>query len=175
MNGNIRENERTLADGNVVIGVGDYAVCNIPGGTIKTFALGSCVSVIMQDLKCSMVGMVHVALPESAISLEKAAEHPGYFADTGIPALIDLMGRMGSRKRGKGMVVKLAGGAQIMDSSNTFNIGKRNALAVKETLWANGIGSVAEDLGGQISRTVTVDVDSGNIIISTPGRESWKI
>tara|TARA_B100000315_G_scaffold224309_1_gene229729 strand:- start:171 stop:539 length:369 start_codon:yes stop_codon:yes gene_type:complete len=122
-----------------------------------------------------MVGMVHVALPESAISLKKAAEHPGYFADTGIPALIDLMGRMGSRRRGKEMVVKLAGGAHIMDSSNTFNIGKRNALAVKETLRANGIGPLAEDLGGQISRTVTVDVDTGNIIISTPGREAWKI
>lgn len=172
MNGNFLQNGQAVPQKNIVVGVGGCAVSRTPGGTIKTFALGSCVSVVMLDPKCAMAGMVHIALPESRLSPEKAVELPGYFADTGIPALINSMGSMG---RGKGMIVKLIGGAKIMDSSETFNIGKRNALAIKKILWENGMGAIAEDLGGHISRTVTVEVDTGDIIISTPGRETWKI
>lgn len=172
MGGNFLQNGQTVPQKNIVVGVGGYAVSCTPGGTIKTFALGSCVSVVMLDPKCGMAGMVHVALPESRLSPEKAVELPGYFADTGIPALINRMGNMGSMGRGKGMIVKLVGGAKIMDSSETFNIGKRNALAIKKILWENGMGAIAEDLGGHVSRTVTVEVDTGDIIISTPGRET---
>jgi chemotaxis protein CheD len=159
----------------VVLGVGDFGASKTRGDTIKTYALGSCVAVILLDPKTCTVGMVHVALPESKINPAKVKERPGYFADTGIPALLQEMQKCGCQRNGRGMFVKLAGGAKIMDPDNTFNIGKRNALAIKKVLWKHGLGAVAEDLGGNHSRTVSVTVETGEIILSSPGRGSWKL
>ena len=161
--------------GQVILGVGDFGASNTPGVDVKTFALGSCVSVIFLDPKTRTVGMAHVALPDSAINQAKATEKPGYFADTAIPALLAEMAGLGCDKRGRGIVVKLCGGANVMDTNDTFQIGKRNALAIKKVLWSHGMGPVAEDLGGTYSRTVTVSVSAGQVMLSSPGRPNWQI
>jgi len=159
----------------IVLGVGEYGATNKSGEAVKTFALGSCVAVILLEPKTRTVGMVHVALPDSKIDANRAKERPGYFADTGLPALIELMGAAGCTRNGKGMIVKLVGGANVMDTSNTFNIGKRNVIALKKLLWQRGMGALAEDIGGHISRTVTVEVDTGKVLITSSGRDGWEI
>jgi chemotaxis protein CheD len=159
----------------VVLGVGDYGASNSPADEVKTFALGSCVAIIFLDPKTRTVGMAHVALPDSSINKAKAAEKPGYFADTAIPALLELMSKSGCDKRGKGMVVKLCGGANVMDTNDTFQIGKRNALAIKKILWSFGMGAVAEDLGKNYSRTVSVSVGAGQVTLSSPGKPNWQL
>lgn len=158
----------------IVIGVGGLGASNTKGTTIKTYALGSCVAVVLLDPQTRTVGMVHVALPDSAIRPDKVASLPGYFADTGIPALLQEMRRCGTRGP-QGLIVKLAGGAQIMDQNNTFNIGKRNALAAKKILWGFGLAPVAEDLGANFSRTVTLSTDTGVMTLATPGRPAWHL
>lgn len=159
----------------MTLGVGDLGATNVPGTVIKTLALGSCVAVLFLDPRTRTVGMAHVALPESNVNNSKAQEKPGYFADTGIPALIEEMNRVGWKGNGKGIIVKLVGGAKIMDPNNTFNIGKRNVLAIKKILWSRGMGVVAEDVGGNISRSVTLDRDMGRVVISSSGRNDWSI
>jgi len=159
----------------VMLGIGDYGASREPGDVVKTLALGSCVAVVVLDPKTHAVGMVHIALPDSSIDPQKARNKPGYFADTGVPALIDEMKKLTGSKSGKEFLIKLAGGASIMDPNNTFNIGKRNVLAVKKLLWMYGMGPVGEDVGGYISRSVTVDVDTGTVTIISPGRGSWCI
>ena len=62
-----------------------------------------------------------------------------------------------------------------MDPNNTFNIGGRNIFAVKKHLWRYKLGPVAEDVGDSISRTMTVDVDTGKIIITSPGKGWWEL
>ena len=161
--------------GQVILGVGDYGASNNPTDDVKTFALGSCVSVILLDPKTKTVGMAHVALPDSSINKAKAAEKPGYFADTAIPALLAEMTKYGCHKKGRGMVVKLCGGANVMDTNDTFQIGKRNALAIKKILWAYGMGAVSEDLGKNFSRTVTISVGAGQVTLSSPGRPNWQL
>lgn len=158
----------------IYVGVGEYAVSNKPGDVIKTLALGSCVGVmtLIPDLK--VAGLLHVALPDSSISPKRVKERPGMFADTGIPLLINEMKRLGYTGNGK-MIVKLAGGAAIMDPNNTFNIGKRNILAVKKILWQYKLGPRAEHVGDKISRTVSVEVESGRILLSSPGRGEWEL
>ncbi|MEA1996187.1 MAG: chemotaxis protein CheD [Gemmatimonadota bacterium] len=157
------------------MGVGDLGATSHAGEGLKTFALGSCVAVIIMDPKSRCVAMDHIALPESSTSPERAKQKPGYFADTGIPALLQAMKRSGADGNYRGMIVKLVGGANVMDKNNTFNIGKRNVLAIRKILWGYGMGAVAEDIGGQISRTVEVDVDNGRVRIFSPGRDSWEI
>ncbi|MDY7001637.1 MAG: chemotaxis protein CheD [Thermodesulfobacteriota bacterium] len=159
----------------IVLGVGDFGVSKTPDEVIKTFALGSCVAVMLLHPRTKSVGMVHVALPDSKINLERARERPGYFADTGIPALVEAMAKVGASGNGRDFIVKLAGGAKVMDAGNTFNIGKRNVLAIKKILWKKGMGAVAEDVGGTISRTVAVSVDTGKILLSSAARGEWEI
>ena len=150
----------------IVLGVGEIGVCD---GTesIKTFALGSCVALILVDKHTGIVGMAHIALPESNINLKKAEELPGYFADTGIEALLASMADKGAPVERSRSEIKLVGGAQIMDTEGTFNIGKRNVLAIKKLLWAKGMAPIAEDVGGNISRTVTAHGGSGRVHINT--------
>lgn len=157
----------------IFVGVGGIGVTRQPGEVLKTMALGSCVAVVLLDKATRIIGMDHVALPDSSISPERARERPGYFADTGIPALLAAMAKAGARR--ESLMVKLMGGAAVLDPNNTFNIGKRNALAIKKILWSQHMGAVAEDLGGTISRTVTVDVDKGRVVLSSPGKPDWEI
>jgi chemotaxis protein CheD len=160
----------------MMLGVGEYGATAEPGGLIKTMALGSCIALMILDRNTRCVGMDHIALPESTVSPDRAKQRPGYFADTGVPALMEAMRKAaGSLSRPSGLIVKLAGGANVADPNNTFNIGKRNVLATKKILWQYGLGPVAEDVGGFHSRTVTLHRDSGRIVISCPGRPDWEI
>lgn len=159
----------------MILGIGDIGASATHGTVIKTFALGSCVAVVLLDPANRSVGMIHIALPDSTINQDKAKSLPGYFADTGLPVLFREMTKTGSQPNGRGLKVKLIGGASIMDKNDTFNIGKRNVLAIKKILWAHGLGALAEDVGGNHSRTVAVSVDTGRITISCPGRGEWNI
>lgn len=154
----------------LILGIGDFGASKTFGTQVKTYALGSCVAAIFLCPGTRTVGMIHIALPDSSISPAKVKERPGYFADTGIPLLLQSMARLGCAANGRGMRVKLVGGASIMDPNEAFNIGKRNVLAVRKILWSLGLCAVAEDIGGTISRTVSVAVSTGEVTISTPGR-----
>lgn len=160
----------------LLLGVGDYGATAAPGGVVKTMALGSCIALMILDRGTRCVGMDHIALPESSVSPERAKQLPGYFADTGIPALIERMKRVsGSLSKPSHLIVKIAGGANVADPNNTFNIGKRNVLAAKKILWQFGLGPMAEDVGGSHSRTVTLFRDTGRIVLSCPGRPDWEL
>ena len=159
----------------ITIGVGEHGATKDSGSGVKTYALGSCVSIILLDPKTRTVGMAHIALPDSSVQPDRVKERPAYFADTGIPALFEAMTQQGCIKNGQGMIVKLVGGAKVMDQNSVFNIGKRNVLAIRKLLWKYGLGSVAEDVGGEISRTVTVDVDAGKVTIQSASRGQWCI
>ena len=148
------------------VGIGELAVSKNPDDHLKTFGLGSCVAIIALDPKARAVGLVHVALPDSSINPEKAAKLPGYFADTAIPQLIKDMAKLGCHPKGTGLIIKIVGGAQVMDHNQRFNIGKRNVLTIKKLLWSIQLAVVVEETGGHISRTIDVDVKTGRVTIS---------
>ena len=156
---------------NIIVGVGGIAASKTPGDIIKTYGLGSCVAMILVDLKTNSVGMVHIALPSSEVNPQKSNLSPGYFADTGISSLIQCMTSLGCSNNGRGMVVKLVGGASILDANRTFEIGKRNILTIKKILWSKGMGSLAEDVGGNHSRNVSLSVDTKEVLITSFGRK----
>ena len=59
----------------------------------------------------------------------------------------------------------------ILDPNNTFDIGKRNILAVKRILWENRLGVLVEDIGEDISRNIRVDVETGEVVVKNLGKE----
>ena len=154
------------------IGIGEWIVSKAEDDVLKTYALGSCVAVLIYDSKLRIAGLIHVALPESSVDPERSRVQPGYFADSGLPQMIEEMKTLGASR--SGVWVKLAGGASVMDPGNFFDIGKRNILAVKRVLWKSSLGPVAEDTGGNISRTVAFSVADGLVAISS-GQKSWNI
>jgi chemotaxis protein CheD len=160
--------------GNVYVGIGEYSVSNDASTVIRTLGLGSCVGIIAYSAKARAGGLLHIALPESGINPQRAAQKPGIFADTGLPLFLEALSRLGANLPG-GLIIKLAGGASIMDSNQIFNIGKRNQLAVRKILWANRLGAIAEDTGGQFSRSVSLDIATGRVVLSSPGRGEWEL
>ncbi len=158
-----------------VAGIGELCASNCQGDRLKTFALGSCVAVVIRDSRSNASGLVHIALPESKTNPDRAKALPGYFADTGIPLLLKELESWGMKKGTRGVSVKIIGGSNIQDRKNVFNIGKRNILAIKKILWQLGMGPVAEDVSGTISRTVSVAVSTGMIKVTSNKREEIEI
>jgi chemotaxis protein CheD len=154
------------------VGIGEWKVSNRAEDVLKTYALGSCVAVCAYDEANGVAGLMHVALPEAKVNPQKAEKLPGYFADTGLPLMLNDMLDNGAKR--KNIRVKLAGGSSIMDQNRNFDIGKRNTIAVKRYLWKNGLGVIREDTGGNASRTVTFQVSDGAITVSNAGR-SWSL
>ncbi|MBP7141373.1 MAG: chemotaxis protein CheD [Opitutaceae bacterium] len=152
----------------VVIGVGDLAVSNNPQVTLSTYALGSCVGVIGYDPVVKAGGILHLMLPDSLISPDKAAKQPAMFADTGLPIFFrSLSGMKVERSR---MRVFLAGGASVLNGTDPFKIGERNAASVRKILNVYQISICGEDLGGNVNRTVHLELATGSLILKTPDR-----
>jgi chemotaxis protein CheD len=147
----------------LVVGVGDCQVTNDPEAVLVTYALGSCIAVVIYDPVSLVGGLLHFMLPESSIDGDKARERPYMFADTGIPLLFQSAYKLGAAK--PRMVVAVLGGAQIVSSGDSLNIGKRNHLALRKIFWKAGVMVRHEDVGGTTSRTVRLEVRSGRVIL----------
>ena len=131
-------------------------------------------AVLFLDPRSRVVGMAHIALPESKIDTAKSVVMPAYFVDTGIPHLVDLMKKLGAGPPTE-YIVKLVGGANVINANDYFQIGKRNITAIKKELWKLDMSIKSEDLEGNQSRTVSVEVKTGKVWISAPNGEKWKI
>lgn len=150
----------------VVIGVGDMSVANDPAITLSTYALGSCVAVVAYDPVAKAGGLLHLMLPDSTISPEKAAGQPAMFADTGLPVMFRAL--MGLRGQGARMRLFVAGGACIMCTSDTFKIGERNVRAVSQYLANAGLSVRQWAVGGTVNRTVHLNISTGAVTLKTP-------
>ena len=143
-------------------------VSNNKDEMLITYSLGSCIGVVIYDPRVKVGGLLHYMLPESAIDKEKAFKNPYMFADTGIPALFKASYALGAQKNR--MKVVVVGGAQILDQNGFFNIGKRNHLALRKLFFKNGVIVDHEDVGGNVNRTIRVDIGTGDIFMKTSGR-----
>jgi chemotaxis protein CheD len=143
----------------LVVGISDCKVSGDPEAVLMTYALGSCIAIAVHDPVVGVGGLLHYMLPESALDRSKADANPYMFADTGIETLLkDICSHGASRRR---LVVRIAGGAQIVNGHELFQIGRRNYLAARKLLWKAGILVAGEAVGGEISRTVRLEVKTG--------------
>lgn len=151
-----------------VVGIGEMYVSGSGVGTAKTYALGSCVGLTIYDPVTRVGGMIHLQLPESTIDPKRSLTQPCLFVDTGLPTFFHTAYRAGARK--ERLIVKAAGGASLheIDSIDVFQIGKRNFLAVRRLLWKNGILLEAQDVGGSMSRTMVLDLSTGETTVISP-------
>jgi chemotaxis protein CheD len=151
----------------LIVGIADMQVTDDPGATLVTYSLGSCIGVALYDPMVKVGGLLHYMLPDSQIDVQKAQKNPWMFADTGIPLFFKEAYKFGAEKRR--MQVKVVGGSQILDDSGYFNIGKRNYMALRKIFWMNNVLIHAEDVGGSVNRTLSVELSSGKVSIKTSG------
>ncbi len=153
-----------------IVGVADMKVVSQPGDIIVTHALGSCLGIAVHDSVVGVGGLLHVMLPMSKISPEKAQANPCMFVDTGVPALFKAIYDAGGEK--KRLKVTVAGGANIQNhGEDKFAIGQRNYTVFKKILWKNGVLTEAEDVAGIVARTMYLEIGSGKVWLTIKGEQ----
>lgn len=151
----------------LVVGVGDMTVSNNAAITISTYALGSCVGIVAYDSVVGAGGLLHLMLPESTVSPQKAISQPAMFADTGLPLFFRaLFSLRADRSR---LRLLVAGGANVLDTTNdSFRIGERNLQACASFLRQNSFRVVRMEIGGTINRTLHLEMNTGCVQMKTP-------
>lgn len=146
------------------------------GDVLQALGLGSCIGLAMYDRRNHVGGMVHIMLPDSALSTRELVS-PGKFADTGVEQLLkEVLGLGASRIN---LDVKMVGGAEMFAFSGSdaprLSIGKRNAEAVMEQLKRLGLYAMAQDVGANFGRTFEVDLQTLCCTIRVVGRPPYEI
>jgi chemotaxis protein CheD len=153
---------------NLVVGVADMKISSNIEQVIITHALGSCIGVAIYDPHVKVGGLLHYMLPESSLDEEKSRENPFMFADTGIPRLFKECYRLGALKQR--MLVKVAGGSQVLGGPEHFNIGRRNYAALRKIFLKNNVLIGKEDVGGTKARTMYLEIASGKVWVKIIGQ-----
>ena len=151
-----------------VVAVGDMKIGR-DADVIVTHALGSCLGLMVYDPVSKVGGLLHAMLPLSKINPAKAEANPYMFVDTGVPALFKALYEIGGQK--SRMVIKAAGCGNPLGKNEMFKIGERNYTVLKKLLWKNNILLETEDVGGTVSRTVHLDIATGQTVISSNGQK----
>jgi len=143
----------------IVVGISDFKVSNNPAEVLVTYALGSCIGLAIYDPQVRVGGLFHFMLPDSSTHGSKAQTSPAMFADTGIPLLFKSCYALGAEK--KRLVVKVAGGSNVLDDANFFRIGQKNITALRKIFWRNNVMIEAEDTGQNFNRTFYFNIADG--------------
>lgn len=156
----------------VRVGIAEGAVVHTPT-KVRTTGLGSCVGLVLYDTTAGVSGLVHVMLPNIAGS---ASGSLAKYADSAVPWMMEQVcqaGAVASRIR-----AKMAGGAQMFafaGKSEIMRVGPRNVEAVKEGLLKLGVPVIAEDVGGNVGRTIEFDGVTETLWIRTAMRGAYVI
>jgi len=152
-----------------LVGVADMKISTSQEDEIITYALGSCLGITIYDPIARIGAMMHVMLPSSTIDPIKAESNPCMFVDSGIKKLF-LDSYKSGAERGR-LIVHAAGGACAngLEQDDYFQIGKRNVTMLRNLLWKNGIILKNSDFGGNLARTMSLNIESGEVQVRANG------
>lgn len=132
-----------------------------------TIGLGSCIGFCVFDPVAKVGGLLHIMLPSSKITQE--AFNPAKFADTGIPLIIKKILELGAVQ--ERLEFKIAGGAQMFmtegQNNSILNVGERNVEAVEAICYQNNFKINARSVGGNAGKTITLDLNTGELEVKT--------
>jgi chemotaxis protein CheD len=149
--------------------MGQWAVAFAP--TMIRTLLGSCAGVVLHERQVKVGGVAHIVLPDSRGSVE----HPGKYADTAIPALVEDLERLATRRLRPRLTAKLFGCASMFQTTGGLEIGRLNREAVERALARMDIPILACDMGGEIGRRLTFDTRTGIVAVKVPGRADYEV
>lgn len=147
----------------ISVGVADGVVAR--GGRIRTSGLGSCVAVLLTDEQLEIGGLIHAMLPAPD---EQPVDEVGRYVTTAVPSLIAAMEREGVTS--EEMAATIVGGATMLEfSAVAESIGDRNTSTAESVLADADIEVVDRHVGGTSGRSVSCDLEGGEIEVHTAG------
>jgi chemotaxis protein CheD len=147
------------APNQLVAGIGEMVVSNAADSQLLAYGLGSCVALAVWDPHVRQGGLAHFMLPAGAAE----PDTPVKFIDPGLDTFLRALEARGVVVRRS--VIKAAGAAAMLTVGGGLNVGKRNAEAIQASLAARGLKLAASALGGNVGRTVQLDVTNGRFLI----------
>lgn len=151
----------------ILVGIAEMHISSDSDTVLTAPNLGSCLGIAVYDHQKKYGGMVHCLLPLSSADPVKAGERPSMYVDSGLSLLLEKMFSMGSNK--SNLRICAAGGAAMGEDSSLFEIGKKNITILRKLLWKNSLLLASQDLGGNASRTVTLQIDNGEVWLKSQG------
>lgn len=152
----------------IKVGISDYKVARMPQ-TLMTIGLGSCVGIAIYDPKTKIGGLSHIMLPDS--SSFKDATKIEKFADLAIPQMVS---EIRKETKNQNLIAKIAGGASMFQTANDSyigSIGERNVAAVEQSLKLLNIPLLGTHTGGNMGRTMIVDLSTFTVKVRMVSRE----
>ncbi|HEX3800415.1 MAG TPA: chemotaxis protein CheD [Verrucomicrobiae bacterium] len=156
----------------MMVGLAEFAVSQDPTIGLCSYPLGACLGVTIYDPVVKVGGLLHSLLPASSIDPVRAANRPGMFLDTGLTAMLARAHELNAKD--ENLLVCVAGGAQIMDDTSHFNIGKRNYDVLVELLKKLNLKISAEDVGGRTNRSIQLNISTGYVRLKFSGQPQPK-
>ncbi len=135
------------------VGIGEVKVAQ---GKLKLVAagVGSCIVIMLYDETKRIGGLAHCLLPFGG---DMSLKYPRN-------AIAEMLRQMSFKGASKGNVVaKIAGGATMFEGFKRHGIGKRNVAKAREELKKQDISIVAEDVFGNWGRSISFNLDNGEI------------
>ena len=160
----IRQDIRTKT-----VGIADWQISNSADEALVTHSLGSCIGVVIHDARLGIGGLGHFMAPFSGANRDKSRTHPNMYVDTGFALMLQSFYDAGSR-RGD-LVIKVAGGARMMDEKDQFRIGHKNVTVFRKLMWKNSLMIHGEDVGGLKPRTLYHYIADGFTVVRSGGEE----
>ena len=154
----------------IVVWPGECRVTTRPGVRLVTHDIGACIALAVHIPSIDLAALVRFVLPDSKIQPEVAKENPWLFADTAIPRFLAIIREYEVSRQD--MSIRAIGGAKIAGQMNSLSVAKGNLLALRRTLWKEGVLLDTEDIGGNSARSVWFETSTGRLIVRADSPES---
>lgn len=148
----------------LTVGIGEYVISNDPNESIITYALGSCIAFIMYCPCTKHTGLAHIVLPERIRHQNNKHKQLklGYFAEDIVPKFVEFFLKEIQCQPSR-LQIHMIGGAQAKHQGDVFRVGERNAQKIKSILDQYQLPLGQVEVGGNMSRTVKVQVHDGSV------------
>lgn len=132
---------------------------------LVTTVLGSCVAVTMFSPSQGVGAICHAMLPGN---LDQARDL--IYVETAVRYIYAKMGKYGATAD---MVVKVFGGAQVLDVANysttKATVGEQNVAKAEEVFTSLGLSAVKADVGGVRARKLFFSIKNGDVYLRKMG------
>ena len=107
--------------------------------------------------------LLHFMLPQPSVQSGTKDLKQFMYATTGIPIMFRRLTERGATQ--SRLILTAAGGSEILEGAAQMAIGKRNRTMMRKVLWKMNLSLAAEDTGGSVARTMSLDVVTGEVRI----------
>lgn len=160
----------------ISVGLGEQVVSRDPEDILVAYGLGSCMGVSMVDPVTRLSGLLHAVLPRWTSGMEPMDPASSKYVDSGIERLLATMVKEGANRHR--LIVRIAGGANMLIApglKNSFEIGTRNIETARLTFQRLNMTVKAEDVGGNIGRTVRLYVADSRLTVRIIGEKEKEL